>query len=53
MTGFCAIYTGRLIGHTMKFASFPISDAWLIKVTTCVNTENFFDNYGLASEQEP
>ncbi len=36
MTGFCAIYTGRLLRHTMKFTSFPISDAWLIKVATCI-----------------
>ena len=39
MTGFCATYTGRLLGHTMKFASFPISDAWLIKVATCVESK--------------
>ncbi len=36
MTRFCAIYAGRLLGPTMKFTSFPISDAWLIKVATCV-----------------
>ena len=36
MTRFCAIYTGRLLGHTMKSTPFPISDAWLIKVATCV-----------------
>ena len=36
MTRFYAIYTGRLLRHTMKFTSFPISDAWLIKVATCV-----------------
>ena len=27
MTRFCAISTGRLLGHTMKFRSFLISDA--------------------------
>ncbi len=36
MTRFCAISTGRLLGHTMKFTSFPISDDWLIKAATCV-----------------
>ena len=36
MTRFCAIYTGKLLGHTMKSVSFPISDAWQIKVATCV-----------------
>ena len=35
MTRFCAIYTGRLLGHTMKFTSFPISDAWLIAEVEC------------------
>ena len=37
MTRFCAIYTGRLLGHTMKSMSFPISDTWLIKVATYVS----------------
>ena len=51
MTRFCAISTGRLLGHTMKFTSFPISDDWLIKAATCVtlvehgyiNPKNLFE----------
>ena len=35
MIRFCAIYTERLFGHTMKFLSFLISDAWLIAEVEC------------------
>ena len=40
MTGFCANYTGRLLRHTMKFTSFPIFGAWLIKAATCMMVHN-------------
>ncbi len=52
MTGFWAVYTGRRLGHTMKFMSFPISNVWLIKVATCVGNadlrslRNPLPNYG-------
>ena len=36
MTHFWAIYAGRLLGNSMKSMSFPIPDAWLVKVVTCV-----------------
>ena len=40
MTHFWAIYVGRLLGNSMKSMSFPISDAWLVKVVTCVIIPN-------------
>ena len=44
MTRFCTIYTGRPLGHTMKSTSFPISDAWLIKVAAYVILTHRFQN---------
>ena len=44
MTGLYAIYTGKLLVHTMKSTLFFISDAWLIKVPTCVNLIRTYAN---------
>ena len=49
MTGFCVIYRERRLGHTMKFMLFPISDAWLVKVVTCV----ILYLYGIFSPSNP
>ena len=42
MTGFCAIYTGILLRHTMKFTSFSISDVYLNLMQTKCNCLQLF-----------